>query len=203
MKTMQVAFLSCLALLSACTSTEVLKTWKDESLVGRFSKAVVFAVVKEPAYRTLVEQELTALLRQAGVDAQAGSDLFPGVVPKDESAAIAAVRGNGATGIIVVRPVDTQRETVYTPGTVFVQGDYGGRYNRGWYGYYNRGYQITTTPGYSTEYYISTVETAVFDAGRDQRVWSTITETTETSPATAIDSYVKAIRQPLLDSGLF
>jgi hypothetical protein len=73
----------------------------------------------------------------------------------------------------------------------------------GYYGYYGGGYTVMSTPGYSTEYNISTVETTLFSTATNKRVWSTITETTETSVSKAIDSYIKVIGKSISESGLF
>jgi hypothetical protein len=58
------------------------------------------------------------------------------------------------------------------------------------------------TPGHTTEYSISTVETRLFDVAAEKPVWTAITETSETSVDSAISSYVKAITKPLGESGL-
>ena len=65
------------------------------------------------------------------------------------------------------------------------------------------GYTVMSTPGYTTEYNISTVETTLFSTATNKRVWSTITETTETSVNKAIDSYIKVMGKTISESGLF
>ncbi|MEN8763097.1 MAG: hypothetical protein ABF290_11745 [Thiogranum sp.] len=190
-------------LLSACSTTEVVNTWKDDSQDQKFSNILVVAVSKVPAYRSLLEHELVGTIRKTGADAKATVDILPNTDLIDEAAADATVKETGADGVMVVRLVDTKKEEVYTPGTTYVQGGYGGRYNRGWYGYYGSGYQVMSTPGYSTEYNVSTVETTLFDTATNKRVWSTITATTETTTAAAINSYLRAIGKPIKESGLF
>ncbi len=189
--------------LTSCSTTEVLNTWKDDSQNQKFTNVLVAAVVKTPAYRALLEHQLVDTIKETGVDAKAAIDILPNTDLIDEAAASAAIKDTGSDGVMVIRLVDTKKEEVYTPGTTYVQGGYGGRYNRGWYGYYGRGYQIVSTPGYSTEYSVSTVETTFFDTATNKRIWSTITETTETREAAAIDSYLKAISTPIKESGLF
>ncbi len=203
MKTRCILFCCGIMMLSACATTEVVKTWKDDSQTQKFSKIFVLAVVKEPAYRRLVEHKLVAILQQAGADALVTYDLFPDADLIDKAAAARAIQDNDVDGVMVVRLVDTKKETVYTPGTTYIRGGYGGRYGGGWHGYYGGGYRRMRTPGYSTAYNISTVESTIFHAGTNERVWSTITKTTETSVASAIDSYIKAIDKPLKSSGLF
>ena len=190
-------------LLSACSTTDVVNTWKDDSQNQKFSNVLVVAVSKEQAYRSLIEHELVNTIKTTGADAKATVDILPNTDLIDEAAASATIKETGADAVMVVRLVDTKKEVVYTVGTSYVQGGYGGRYNRGWYGYYGSGYQVVSSPGYSTEYSVSTVETTLFDAATNKRVWSTITTTAETTIASAIVSYLKAIGKPIKESGLF
>jgi hypothetical protein len=190
-------------LLTSCATTEVLDTWKDDSQTEKFSTIFVLAVIKEPAYRNLLENKLVNVLKDTGVTAYPTHLFFPQADQIDEAAAAAAIKEKGVDGVMVVRLVDTKNETVYTPGTTYIEDGYGGRYSRGWYGYYGRGYRVVSTPGYTTQYNISTVESAIFNTDTKKRVWSTITQTSETSVPSAINSYIKAIGNPLKSSGLF
>lgn len=198
-------FLLCCALLllSACQTTETLNTWSDDTQSHRFNKVLVVAVLKEPVYRKLLEQKLVDALKAEGINAEATSNLYPDNDVLDEAMIDAAMKKAAADSVMVIRLVDTRKETVYTPGTVYVPGGYGGRYGYGYYGYYGGGYSAISTPGYSTEYNIATVESTVFSAATNKRAWSTITETTETSVNAAIDSYIKVIGKSVKASGLF
>jgi hypothetical protein len=197
-------FMCCIILLlTGCATTEVISTWKDDSQVHKFKKIYVLAVVKEPGFRRMVEYRLLNFLRKAGVDAHATIDTFPNADKIDKTAAASFIKKNAIDGVMVVRLVDKRNETVYTPGETFVSGGYGNRYNRGWYGYYGGGYQVMSTPGYTTEFLISTVESAIFSTDGNKRVWSTLTETSETSVVKAIESYSDVIDTQLKSSGLF
>jgi len=190
-------------LLTGCATTEVLDTWKDDSQTEKITTVFVLAVIKEPAYRNLVENKLVNVFKETGVTAYPTHLYFPQADQIDEAAAAAVIKEKGVDGVMVVSLVDTKNETVYTPGTTYIENDYGGRYNRGWYGYYGRGYRVVSTPGYTTEYNISTVESTIFNPNTKKRVWSTLTQTSETTVPDAINSYIKAIRSPLKSSGLF
>ena len=190
-------------LLTSCASTEVVNTWKDDTQSQQFTNVLVVVVNKVPAYRTLIENELVDTIKKSGADAKSAAVILPNTDLTDEATASSAIQDAGADGVMVVRLVDTTKEQVYTPGTTYVQGAYGGRYNRGWHGYYDSGYRVTNTPGYYSEYNVSTVETAIFDTATNKRVWSTITSTTEAREIDAIKSFLKAIRKPIQESGLF
>lgn len=190
-------------LITACATTEVLDTWKDDSQTEKFTTFFVLGVIKEPAYRNLLENKLVNFLKNAGVNAYPAHMFFPEADFIDEAAAAATIKEKNVDGVLVVRLVDTKNEIVYTPGTTYIESDYGGRYNRGWYGYYGGGYRVVSTPGYTTQYNISTVESTIFNTNTEKRIWSTLTQTSETSIPAAIDSYIQAIGNPLRSSGLF
>jgi hypothetical protein len=192
-----------LLLLSGCQTTEILNTWSNDPQTQKFNKLLIIAVIKERIYRDLLEQKLVATLQADGIDAAAASNLFPDAAVMDEAMTDTAMKQAGADSVMVIRLVDTRKEVVYTPGTTYIPGAYGGRYSMGYYGYYGGGYSVISTPGYSTEYNISTAETTLFSAANNKRVWSTITETTETSINSAIDSYVKVIGKAVKASGFF
>jgi len=203
MKTRFLLLCFAVLLLTSCASTEVMNTWKDDTQSQQFTNILVVAVNKVPAYRTLIENELVNIIKKSGADAKSAATILPNTDLTDEATASSATQDTGADGVMIVRLVDTTKEQVYTPGTTYVQGAYGGRYNRGWQGYYNSGYRVTNTPGYYSEYKVSTVETAIFDTATNKRVWSTITSTTEAREIDAINSFLKAIRKPIQESGLF
>jgi len=202
--TTRLSLLCCtLLLLSGCQTTEILNTWSNDPQTQKFNKLLIIAVIKERIYRDLLEQKLVATLQADGIDAAAASNLFPDAAVMDEAMTDTAMKQAGADSVMVIRLVDTRKEVVYTPGTTYIPGAYGGRYSMGYYGYYGGGYSVISTPGYSTEYNISTAETTLFSAANNKRVWSTITETTETSVNSAIDSYVKVIGKAVKASGFF
>lgn len=189
--------------LSGCQTTETLNTWSAGTQTRKFTRVLVIAGLKEPAYRDLLEQKLVTTLEAENIDAVALSTQYPDSGEIDEAKTDAAIKATGADSVMVIRLVDTRKELVHTPGTTYIPGAYGGRYGMGYYGYYGGGLMAYSTPGYTTEYNISTVETTVFSAASNQRVWSTITETTDTSVASAIDSYCKVIGKAVKASGLF
>ncbi len=180
-------------LLSACSTTKVVNTWKDDSQNQKFANVLVVAVSKVPAYRSLIEQELVNTIKKAGADAKAAIDILPNTDLIDEKAASATVKETGADAVMVVRLVDTKKEEVS-----YARGGYGDRYDRGWHGYYGSGQRVM-----NTQWSVSTVETTLFDTATNKRVWSTLTSTTETTTADAINSYLKTIVKPIKESGLF
>ena len=198
-------FLLCciVLLLSGCATTEVIDTWKADAPIQKFTNIYVLGALKEPVYRRLIENEMVKVLKDAGVNSRGTFAQFPDVDNIDKAAADAFIKKNNIDGVMVIRPIDKRRETVYTPGETYVTGGYYGRYAGGWHGYYGGAYQVMSTPGYTTEYYISTVESTIYRTDGKQPIWSTVTETSETSVNEAIGSYIKVMRKQLKASGLF
>ncbi len=186
--------------LSACSTTEVVSTWKDDSQNQKFANVLVVAVSEVPAYRSFIERELVSTIKEAGADAKAAVDILPNTDFIDEEAASASVKETGADAVMVVRLIDEKKEEVFVPGTTY---PHDGRYNRGWHDYYGGAHRVMSTPGYSAELTVSTVETTLFDTATNKHVWSTTTATTEATTVAAIESYLKTIVQPIKESGLF
>ncbi len=203
MKNSLALLLGIILLITGCQTTEVLNTWSEGPQDHQFDDVLVIAILKEMAYRNIVEQRLVETLHAQGVEAESASELYPDTGHMDQATIDNMVSKSDADSVMVIRLVDTRKDTVYTPGTTYIPGGYGGRYSMGYYGYYGGGFSVMSTPGYSTEYNISTVETTLFNAATNKRVWSTITETTETSVNKAINSYIKVISKSIQESGLF
>jgi len=189
--------------LSGCSTTDVMKTWEADSTGRTYSNALVAAVITFPDYRSWIERDLAKALRATGAKARAIGDIHPSSEPIDKETATAIIRDSGADAVVVVRLVDLENESVYTPGAVFVEGGYNGRYGFGWYGYYGNAYRIVRAPGYTAEYREFTVETTLFDTATNKRVWSTVTKTTEVRDSDAILSYLRIVGEQLQKSGLF
>jgi hypothetical protein len=187
-------------LASSCSTTDVKKTWKTESQTKTYSNVLVVAVVDFAEYRKWIEHGLVRGIKASGADAKAVVDLVQSDQMIDKEEAAALIEKTAADSVLVVRPLDTKRGDEYTPGKVYVEP---GGYVGGWYGYYTRSYRVYVTPGFTSEYREFTVETTVFDAATTERVWSTVTVTSEIRDTDAILSYVEKASEELGKSGLF
>jgi hypothetical protein len=187
----------------ACGTTKVESVWKDKAQTGKLDKVFVLAVLKEPANRDAVEYGIANILNGDTLRAIPTLDFFPNLDQIDKAKAREMIKEYGVDGALVIRLVDRRVEKVFVPGTSYYDALYGNRYAGGWYNYYAYGYDAFWHPGYTTENYISTVETAIYDIATDKIIWSTVTETRENSVQGAINSYLKAIDKSLMASGLF
>ncbi len=200
-KTRCLLFYFAVLLLTACSTTEVVQTWKDDSQNQKFSNVLVVTVSKVPSYRARVEHQLVNIIEMTGAVAKAAVDILPNTELIDEAAASAATKDTGADAVMVVRVVETKKEELYTPGTTYLKGGYGDKYNISWHEYYGGGYRAA--PGYSRKFSVSTVETTLFDTTINKPVWSALTEITEATEGAAINAYLEVISKPIKESGLF
>lgn len=190
-------------LLAGCATTQVESVWKDDAQTGRLNKVFVLAVLKEPGNRDSVEYGIANILNGERLRAIPTLDSFPNIAEIDKSLAYDMSKEYGIDGVLLVRLVDRRVEKVYVGGPGYYDGFYGSRYRGGWYDYYRGGYNAFMAPGYVTENYISTVETAIYSIATEKILWSTITETREGSASKSIESYLKTINTSLAESGLF
>ena len=201
MKIRFILLLSVVLLLNACATTEVLNLWVDDSAKPqKLSKIFVVGVGQEDTYRRIFEQKLVLELQRDGVDAVSLYSIFGDKLDIDKAEIDAAIKEHGVDGVILVQTVDSSKKEIYTPGMVVVTST---GYNSGWHGYYGGGYQAYRTPGRTYNYREATVETVIYVLDGDKPIWRALTRTTEEKKFEMIESYIKGIHKPLLDSGLF
>src|SRR6185436_5971125 len=185
------ALLTCvfaLLALAACASDGAPKppkhifetTYQDpdaKPMQVRGAKVVAAVMIKDPAARRRAEdtlaKEITALGGQGIPMYSISADTA--VSKEGESKTRAAVEAVGATGLVVMRPVDVNHRSTatQTPSSNDVYGGY-------WGGYYGIGWAdpwVTEfTPDMHTDLVV-TVESFVFSLPQIKFVWTATTET--------------------------
>jgi uncharacterized protein DUF4136 len=159
---------------TGCSSTKLVNQWENPQYVpARFNRILVIGVSRQPGLRRTFEDEFTARLQEAGVDAVPSYRHIPEDGPVDEARLQEAVRQANADGILMTRLVRVERKTevspgYYTPAPGVGWGFYPW-YSAAWLGYYEppRVYQY--------DVYIS--ETSLYDVKRNQLVWSGTVQT--------------------------
>ena len=198
----KVVLLLCVVLfVGGCASTEILNVSKDETAnPEKLNKVLVIGVIKAEAYRKIFEQKMVLELQRNGIEAISLYSIFGDRLEFEKDEAHAAMQEQGVDGVLLMQLVDSEKKQVYTAGmTVVTSTGYGG----GWYGYYGSGYQTYRTPGRTYNFKEVTAETIIFSLKEDKPVWSALTRTTEEKTFELIESYIKGIHTPLVESGLF
>lgn len=186
---------------SACASTSFNSTWKAPDaqpveLAGQ--KVVAFVLTKNEAARRAAEDALAREITAGGGQGVAAYTLVAGDTAPDEAKAKAQIEAAGATGVVVMRPVDTSKELVATStymGPTY--GPYwGGYYGYGWGGAWGGGVDVRTNT-------IVTVETLVYSLPQNKLIWAGQSNTT--NPA-KVDTFVRelatAARREMTKAGL-
>jgi len=185
------ALLTCvfaLLALAACASDGAPKppkhifetTYQDpdaKPMQVRGAKVVAAVMIKDPAARRRAEdtlaKEITALGGQGIPMYSISADTA--VSKEGESKTRAAVEAVGATGLVVMRPVDVNHRTTATQ-TVSSDDMYGGY----WGGYYGIGWAdpwVDKAPDTRVDIVV-TVETFVFSLPQNKLVWTGTSATT-------------------------
>lgn len=198
-----------LALGAACARPQRLASvWRDPAFEGgSLRRPMVVAVGRTPRERRLFEDELTATLKDRGVDALP-SYPYVGDERVDSALVDAAMHRTGCDGIFVSRLVDRQTVQRYYPPTP--AGGYGyyavpGAYHGGWWSYYSLGYGYAQTPGYTVTNQQVSVETNLYRQSDGRLVWSGLSRqwlSTSDVPGAESAPVVRELVAELIRSGV-
>jgi len=171
------ASVAALFLLAACSTTQLTSVWRDSEYQGPpLEKIVVIGVSNEISARRVFEDEFSAALNQAGIQAIPGYRLLPEKPDRPVEQLRAAIAENQADGILVARTVRTERRTEYSPGSIMVMPAIG--YPNFW-GFYGAAAFVTEPKIYT--YDVVTIETNLWSAKGGHVLWSALSETTDPS----------------------
>jgi hypothetical protein len=173
---------------AACATTSFQSTWKAPDaqpveLSGQ--KVIAFVLTKNAASRRAAEDALAREITAGGAEGVASYTLIPDAAAADEAKAKAQIEGAGATGVVVMRPVDTSKEVVATStyaGPMY-RLYWGGYYGYGWGGAWGGGVDVRTNT-------IVTVETLVYSIPQNKLIWAGQSNTTN---PTKVDAFVREL----------
>ena len=159
--------------LAACASTELVNQWSNPAYTSpSFKKVMVVGVTKQASIRRSFEDEFVAQLKAAGVNAIPSYLYIPQDGPVGEAVLKQALKETGADALMITRLVRVQKKTEIAPG------------------YYPPDPAMAVHPLYTTawnDYYeppivyqseVYTSETSLYDAVKNQVVWSGTAQTT-------------------------
>lgn len=182
---------------AGCASTRVVHEWRNPELASaqRFKKILVVDVSRQPGIRRSFEDEFVLRLKAAGVDAVPSYRFIAEDGPVEEPRRREALAQAGADATLVTRLVRVEQMYPVNPyyyypppPRVFYRG-----YMGPWYGYYG-------PPAYPYEVYVS--ETSLYDAPRNELVWSGTIETSPTGVSEDIPRYVNSVIEALQKQNL-
>jgi len=190
-----------LAATTACATTSFNSTWKApdaKPVVLSGQKVVAFVLTKNEASRRAAEDALAREITAGGAQGVPSYTLIADAAAPDEAKAKAQIEGAGATGVVVMRPIDSSKEVVAT--STYMGPSYGpywgGYYGYGWGGAWGGGVDVRTNT-------IVTVETLVYSIPQNKLIWAGQSNTTNPSK---VDAFVRelatAARREMKKAGL-
>lgn len=187
---------------SGCAAKKIVSQWSNPDYANAppvFKKIMVVGAIEHDAIRRNFEDRFVAELRAAGVDALPSYRLVAEPGKDIEGSVKAAVQSAGADGVLITRLTRVEQRTDASPG--YFQPSFGfGYYN--WYypGWYGGGYY---TPPYYYQYPVYYSETTLYNAAKNEIVWTGTIRTIDPENANqAIDDYVATVVSALKDNHL-
>ena len=191
-------FLAGSMVLTGCASTSMVEQWKSPEFKGPpLTKIMVMGVSTQPGPRRIFEDEFSAALKAAGVQAVPSYTVIPQDGQAEQAVLEKALQELGADGVLVTRLVGREQKTQVSPGfyqPVPAMGFYGW-YSSAWVGYYE--------PPTVYQYDVVTADTSVYGVNAGTLLWSGTTETfSPTDVAKETRGFAKIIIDALKKSGV-
>ena len=188
-----------IAVLSACSSTQITSVWKDPTYQKHPEKMMVISVNKSPLNRRIFEEEFVRRIKKQGGDAIASYTVLPDAKQEDEAMIASKVAEQNADTVLITRLVSRKTVQVYVPGNLY----YPPYYYDSWRNYYGYGYHALYSPGYLTEDEYALIETNLYDAKTDNLIWAATSETgVRGSEQGLIHSFIDEVVEKMVDQGL-
>ena len=175
------------ALLSSCSSTQLVSSWKKQDYTPqKYNNILVLGVGKNTSGRAAAESAVATELNKQGIHAITALEAFPNFNPdvKLEKAAVAeALKEKKIDGLLVLSVLDVKSEEVYVQGHSYQQpvGQvyhpsgytnqyYANYYN--YYGYYSTVYETVEVPGYYENQTTYFLESNFYNVATESLTWS-------------------------------
>ena len=194
MKKVLVLLMPLFLLLAACSSTNVLNSWKDTEVVEQatLKKVLVIAMLpeKQRELRQEMEYEMVDDLQKRGFTAvsalqEYGPKSFAGM---NEKQVMQELGKSNIDGIITIALQDTETSEHYVPGRVRYE-PYAVRYNR-FYRTYQTFYERIYTPGYTDQQTNYFFETNLYQLNGNKLLYSAQSKSFDPSSARQIANEV-------------
>ena len=177
------------ALLNACASTKLTKTWVEKSFKGKtVSNVLVIGVADEEPNRRLFERKFVQQLKAVGVEAFSSADIIP--IPADKrlekEAIVQAVNKFKSDAVLITYVAGINNTTTYRPATYGV--------GVGYYGRYRYVYGRKLAPSRVSSHTKLCLETNLYDIESENLIWAGQSQTKKTgSVKKLIDGVMKVV----------
>jgi hypothetical protein len=189
-------FVIFLFIITSCATTKLKNVWRDNSYSGKIKRVLVIGVIKKPHLKRFFEYEMVQQLEIRGIDAIAGYSVLPPDKEADKDIIVSKLKELDLDGVLITRLVD-RKEVSYVDSSYVPPANYSG-----WHSYYSGSYREVYS--YTVKQEIVSVETNLYDAGSEQLVWSSLSETFVYGDISElIRSFVQVMIKDLFKKNLF
>jgi hypothetical protein len=164
--------------LSACSSTSFVATWKAPDITPidpRGSRVAAVVMVKNETGRRAAEDRLAHEISSRGAQGIAMYRLMPEPGLVDEGKVRELLESQNVQAVVVMRPIRVERELVATPttyGDPFYRGYWGGYHSYGW------GHPYGAEPVDVRSNQIVSIETLLYSLKQNKLLWGGQSKTT-------------------------
>ncbi|WP_350288995.1 hypothetical protein [uncultured Croceitalea sp.] len=195
-------------LVVGCGTAKMSSAWTKDNYVDRtYLKLAVVGVGKDLTARTTFEKDAVALLKEQGINAVEGIEIFPPGGTEEIRTVedyIKIIKENSLDGVITMALINSKETDRYKPGeTLYVPSYY--RVGE----YIVRGYQSFNTPGYYTTEKSYLIEAILYNVkgdlhkGKETMVWTGQSSLLEPSSLkNASESFTKRMVNQLITDGI-
>jgi hypothetical protein len=172
---------------AACATTTFQSTWKAPEvgpLNFRGAKVAALVISTDKGFRLPAEDALAREITAEGAVGVAAYTLVPDDVIRDDAKSRDLMEKAGVAGVVSMRVVSNEQRITSTPSTFWVGPPHSAFWGRpGWGrpGYWGWGWGFAYAPPVVQTDRVVSLETLIFDLGRDKLVWVATTRTTNPS----------------------
>jgi hypothetical protein len=148
---------------TACASTSLKSSWKDNRYQGRLERVFVIGVAQSLTVRKIFENEFTKQLKTYGINAIPSYEIISYEEMFDKETIISKIKDLSVDSVLVAKSVAKKAVESYNQA-----------YEQNWYDDYKRNY---VTLGYAYDKKSVRVETSLYEVRTEQRIWSALTKT--------------------------
>jgi len=192
-----IAAFTCLFLIS-CSSTKLTSTWTDPKYRGsQYSHLLVIGVAEQEDIRRSFEEKFVERLEAGGIKAVESSSVMSKDQKIDTETILAVVKKTEVDGVLLTYLLAVEEKEVANPGATYSRAD---DYHGGTIPDLSSAYDYRSGPQYYTTRVKVRLETNLYDAKTEQKVWSARSRTLNPKSDTAlmdsvIDSLVKDLKK--------
>lgn len=163
-----------LFILSACSPSRLLSSWKSDSLQEyTLDHVLVVGVAKDETKRRIYENTFTDSLVNSGIHAVASYSASPQAIKPDKKHLREVVQKTAAQSVLITHVVSENGAEFYQPTNVIVRTN---NFHTGLYGYYPHLFNHVVHSGSYVNTTKVVLETSLYDVQTEARIWSARTE---------------------------